>query len=179
MPVTQLQGQKSDCVLTVDSGCPWFAVNPNYDSCDQSIFSLQGHLSCPGQQRGKGAPVGSCQLPSRLVKIPHQEPGLCNKKLERGGTWARSSLPTDSDRPCSPHLLPKHTRSHLCHMSVLGGTSETISSKPLILQTRTLRPRESTSCTHGHSASQRHWAGVRPFHCTSPLKVVLGNSADS
>lgn len=92
-PSPSFKDRRVDCVLIVDAGCPWFIVNPNYDSCDQSIFSLQGHLSCPGQQRGKRAPVGSCQLSSRLAKIPHQEPGLCNKKLERGGTWACRSLP--------------------------------------------------------------------------------------
>ena len=77
-----------DCVLIADAGCPCFILNPYYDSCDRSIFSQQGHLSCPGQQRGKGAPVGSCQLCSYLAKIPHQELCPYDEKLQSGGTWA-------------------------------------------------------------------------------------------
>lgn len=93
---------------------------------------------------------------------------------------------TDSDRPCGCHLLPKHTHSHLSHiMSVLGGT-ETIPSKPLISQTRNLRPRESTRWDQGHPASQCQGQplGRCPFHCPALLprcsiKDVLSNSVGS
>lgn len=110
--------------------------------------------------KGEGS---TCGLLSAVFSLGEDSPPRAwplQQEAGKRGNLGKQEPHTDSDRPCSPHLLPKHTRSHLRHMSVLGGPAETISSKLLISQTRTLRPRESTRCTQGHPASQHHWAGV-------------------
>lgn len=114
----------------------------------------------PWATKGEGS---TCGLLSAVFSLGEDSPsGAWPLQQEAGkrGNLGMQEPPTDSDRPWSPHLLPKHTHSHLRHMSVLGGPAETISSKPLISQMRTLRPRESTRCTQSHPASQRHWAGI-------------------
>lgn len=72
-PSPSSKDRRVDCVLIVDAGCPWFIVNPNYAACDQSIFSLQGHLSCPWAAKREGSTCGLLASATRSWK--EGEPG--------------------------------------------------------------------------------------------------------
>lgn len=84
-------------------------------------------------------------------------------RSQKGGTWAHYNQ-THIQTHQAVITCSQNTQAHLSHtMSVLGGTSETSSSKPLISQTENLRPREITRGAQGHqpdSAKGGTWACV-------------------